>query len=350
VSERVEDKRTPISCGQCGCSFQERLERAVVWPLSRKRLRRWIASVCVLLPITCLLLASGCTSRSSELPKVNQPPVIRSIILGPTPFDRRTDLIAQVDTHDPDNDVVQVRYNWYLNDQLLDSEKNPTLPASLLRRGDRVRLEAAPFDGKVAGVSRKSETIIVDNTSPSIVQVGIGLKSDERGDRLQALVDASDQDQDTPQLLYRWNKNGRVVKEGEDDFLELTEVRPHDLIVVEVSPRDHRVSGKTSRSDPYTVGNSAPKIISSPPTFIDRNRYEYAVKVDSDSDSLGFELEVAPPGMAIDKTTGNIIWDVGHVKPGVHRAKVVVTDGHGGFSFQEFEVTVAATEPSKPES
>jgi hypothetical protein len=271
--------------------------------------------------------------------------------LGPTPFDRRTNLIAQVDTHDPDNDIVQVRYSWYLNDQLLDSEKNPTLSASLLKRGDRVRLEASPFDGKVSGDSRKSETITVDNTPPSIVQVGIGLKSDERGDRLQALVDASDQDQDIPHFLYRWTKNGRVIKEGEENFLELTEVRPHDLVVVDVRPRDHQVAGKISRSDPYTVGNSAPQIVSSPPMSIDRNRYEYAVKaVDSDSDSVRFQLEVAPPGMAIDKTTGSIVWDVGHAKSGVHRVKVVVTDEQGGFSYQEFELTVEAPEPSKPAS
>ncbi len=164
-------------------------------------------------------------------------------------------------------------------------------------------------------------------------------------------MDASDPDQDIPQFLYRWNKNGRIIKEGEEDFLELTEVRPHDLVVVDVMPRDHQVAGKISRSDPYTVGNSAPKIVSSPSTFIDHNRYEYAVKVvDSDSDSVNFQLEVAPPGMAIDKTTGNIVWDVGHVRPGVHKAKVVVTDEQGGSSFQEFELTVAPTEPSKPGS
>jgi hypothetical protein len=271
--------------------------------------------------------------------------------LGPTPFNRQTDLIAQVNTHDPDNDTVQVRYHWYLNDQVVDGEKSPTLSASLLKQGDRVYLEAVPFDGKIAGVSRKSETITVDNTPPSITQVGIGLKSDERGDRLQALVDASDHDQDIPQFLYRWTKNGRVVKEGEEDFLELTEVRPQDLVVVDVRPRDQHATGKVSRSDPYTVGNSAPKIVSSPPTSIDRTRYEYIVKaVDSDSDSVSFQLEVAPPGMAIDQTTGHIVWDIGLVKPGVHRVKVVATDEQGGFSFQEFELTVAAPERSKPES
>jgi hypothetical protein len=305
---------------------------------------------CVLLSIACFF-TSGCTSKSNESQKVNQPPVIRSIILGPTTFDRRTDLIAQVDSHDPDNDIVQVRYSWYLNDQLVDSEKNPTFPASLLKRGDRVHLEALPFDGKVAGASRKSEIITVNNTPPSIIQVGIGLKSDERGDRLQALVDASDQDQDIPQFLYRWTKNGRIIKESEEDFLELTEVRPHDLVVVDVRPRDHQVAGKISRSDSYMVGNSSPKIVSSPPTSIDHNRYEYAVKaVDSDSDSVTFQLEVAPPGMAIDKTTGHIVWDAGHMKSGVHRVKVVARDEQGGFSFQEFELTVAGAEPPQPKS
>lgn len=271
--------------------------------------------------------------------------------MGPTPFDRQTDLIAQVNTHDPDNDIVQIRYHWYLNDQVIDGEKSPSLSASLLKRGDRVRLEAVPFDGKIAGASQKSETIAVDNAPPLIAQVGIGLKSDEQGDRLQALVDASDHDQDTPQFLYRWTKNGRVVKEGDQDFLELTEVRTKDVVVVEVRPHDHHVVGKISRSDPYLVGNNAPKIISSPPTSINRNGYEYAVKVvDSDSDLVHFQLEVAPSGMTIDRTTGNIVWNSGHVTPGVHRVKVVATDEQGAFAFQEFELTVAAAEPSKSQS
>lgn len=335
---------------QCGCSSQACLGRTAVPSHSWKRLRRGIESICVLLTIISLPVP-GCTSRSSEPPKANQPPAIHSIVLGPTPFNRQTDLIAQVNTHDPDNDTVQVRYHWYLNDQAVDGEKSPTLSASLLKQGDRVYLEAVPFDGKIAGASRKSETITVDNTPPSITQVGIGLKSDERGDRLQVLVDASDHDQDIPQFLYRWTKNGRVVKEGEEDFLELTEVRPKDLVVVDVRPRDQHATGKVSRSDPYTVGNSAPKIVSSPPTSIDRTRYEYIVKaVDSDLDSVSFQLEVAPPGMAIDQKTGHIVWDIGLVKPGVHRVKVVATDEQGGFSFQEFELTVAAPERSKPES
>ncbi|CUS37155.1 conserved hypothetical protein [Candidatus Nitrospira nitrificans] len=346
----MQTKGTPTSCNLYGCFSQAYLRKTIVWSYSWKRLRRGVGAVCVLLTIISLPV-SGCTSRSSEPSKANQPPVIHSIVLGPTPFDRQTDLIAQVNTQDLDSDIVQVRYHWYLNDQVIEGEKSPTLSASLLKRGDRVHLEAVPFDGKVSGSSRTSEVITVGNTPPLIAQVGIGVNSDERGDRLQALVDASDHDQDTPQFLYRWIKNGRVVKEGEEDFLELTEVRPHDLVVVEVRPRDTQAAGKMSRSDPYTVGNSAPKIVSSPPMSINHNRYEYVVKaVDPDSDSVHFQLEVAPPGMAIDQTTGNILWDTGYVKPGVHRVKIVATDEQGGFSFQEFELTIATAETPKPES
>jgi len=346
----MQDRERNSPAGKCSSPSQEDWGMAAASSFSWYQARKWRRPVCVVLSAAWLLVP-GCTSKSSESPRVNQPPVIRSITLGPTPFDRRTDLIAQIDSHDVDDDLVQIRYYWYLNDQLIDSEKSPTLSGSLLKRGDQVRLEAVPFDGKIAGARLKSETITVDNTPPSIVQVGIGMKSDEQGDRLQALVDAYDRDRDIPQFLYRWTKNGRVIKEGEEDFLVLTEVRPQDLVVVEVKPRDHQVVGKVARSDPYMVGNSAPKIISSPPTFAAQNRYEYAVKaIDSDSDSVNFRLEVAPSGMVIDKATGNIVWDMKYVKPGMHRVKVAVTDEQGGFSFQEFELTVAASVPSKQES
>ncbi len=295
----------------------------------------------VLLALLIGAVQSACNPHSPDAQKINHPPLIKSITLGPVPFDLRSDLTAQVETEDPDNDVVQVRYHWFLNDHPIGSDQTPVLSASLLKRGDRVRLEAVPFDGTVSGTIVRSELIEVRNTPPSIAQIGIGLKPSEHGDALHALVDATDRDHDSAQLLYRWHRNGRVIKEGEESFLDLTEVHSRDEIVLEVVPKDEQSSGKAVRSDPYVVGNRSPRIVSLPPAPHTRDRYEYMVTAtDPEGDPIVYDLETGPPAMTINKTTGQLLWNMTPVPGGRYRVKVVVTDGQGGTAFQEFDLTV----------
>jgi hypothetical protein len=305
----------------------------------------WIALIIL---VTISMSFVGCTSKSADSRKANSPPIIKSIVLGPVPYDLRADLTAEVQTQDADDDIVQVQYHWFLNDQPIGEKTSPVLSASLLKQGDHIRLEAMPFDGKVLGTVMRSELIEVGNTPPAIAQVGIGLKRSDQGDRLQALVSAVDRDHDGVQFRYRWRRNGSMVKEGADDYLDLTEVHSGDEVVLEVIPADDVASGKSVRSDPYLIENSPPKIISTPPTPNARDRYEYAVKaIDSDGDSMSYELEVAPQAMVIDKVSGLLSWNMSHVPGGTHRVKIVVSDGRGGAGYQDFDIALPS-QASKP--
>jgi len=109
--------------------------------------------------------------------------------------------------------------------------------------------------------------------------------------------------------------------------------------------------GKAVRSESVYVGNSPPKIVSAPADLVGRERYEYRVKaVDADGDPLSFLLEVAPPGMVIDKETGQLVWQIPPEQLGSHRVRIVAEDGQGGKAFQEFDFTLPASgKPAKPE-
>jgi hypothetical protein len=61
---------------------------------------------------------------------------------------------------------------------------------------------------------------------------------------------------------------------------------------------------------------------------------------DPDGDALLYGLETAPPGMAIDATSGLVSWTVSSELAGTHRVKISVEDGQGGVAWQEFEISI----------
>lgn len=92
-----------------------------------------------------------------------------------------------------------------------------------------------------------------------------------------------------------------------------------------------------------TILNSAPAITSVPPSKIEKGRFVYAVTAnDPDGDRLTYALEVAPPGMKIDKVTGRIEWPLSGKLAGNHKIRVTATDGDNAKAFQEFDLTFSA--------
>ena len=118
--------------------------------------------------------------------------------------------------------------------------------------------------------------------------------------------------------------------------------------MVEVTARDHEAFASPVRSVPIVLGNSPPRIISSPAALTNKERYEYLVQSkDVDGDTLTYGLETAPPGMSIDKITGQVTWYVTPGLAGTHRVKVLVEDGQGGMAWQEFEVVIPSDAQSQ---
>ena len=90
--------------------------------------------------------------------------------------------------------------------------------------------------------------------------------------------------------------------------------------------------------------NSAPVITSVAPTTASEGAaYSYAVAAtDADGDPLSYSLIVAPAGMTVDASTGNIRWTPGYDQAGIHTVTVHVSDGIDAVT-QTYSVTVANT-------
>jgi hypothetical protein len=216
----------------------------------------------------------------------------------------------------------------------------------MLQRGDLVTVDLVPTKGSVQGAHYLAGPVVVGNSPPVVTNLFIERPADPHAPVL-AKMDASDADRDEMQFDFRWLRNDKVVKQGLEDTLDTTGFQAKDILEVEVIPRDQSSVGKAVRSDRVYVGNSPPKIVSAPADLIGRERYEYRVKaVDADGDSLSFLLEIAPPGMVIDKETGQLVWQIPPEQHGSHRVRIIAEDGQGGKASQEFDFALPA--PGKP--
>lgn len=291
-----------------------------------------------------LVMTGGCTGRTGEMPRVNHPPVIRSVTLGPTALGTPGNVVAQVDAFDEDGEIVTLRYHWTVNGASAGDDTRPVLSLDSVKRGDQISVDVVPSDGHVEGAAMHAGPVPVGNSVPAVARVVVELDESAQPAVVKALVEGHDVDADPITYGYRWFKNDRVVQEGEGSSYRLADLAVQDRVVVEVTPSDGSGMGKPARSEAYVVGNRSPRIVSTPPGKALDGRYEYRVQaVDTDGDPLSYELEQAPRGMTIQRETGTLVWPAIHVSGGTHHIRVIATDGRGGRAYQEFDLVLETT-------
>lgn len=292
------------------------------------------------------LVFLGCTPESSEVGAAiknlpNHPPSVRVAMILPNPIVLGEPVRVHADGNDPDGDPVTFRQQWFVNGKPVPDETGTTLSSSMLMRDDRVSVEVVPLDGRTEGAPFRAEQV-VGNSLPVVTRVTLEPTQLQIGSHIQAKAEASDADRDEIRFTFKWWRNGTLVKEGTEDVLDTAGFARKDTIVVEATPRDEAGQGKPFAVDPVVIGNSPPRIVSTPSSAIAQGSYEYTVQAkDLDGDSLSYALETAPPGMTMEKATGKILWPIAPDLNGTHRVRVVVEDGEGGSAFQEFELTLA---------
>lgn len=305
--------------------------------------------VCALsINVSCTGSSSG-TGNGSAPAKGNQPPTITAAKILNDPIPLTGPVEVQVDALDPEREAVSFYYQWYVNNIPFTGQTNATLPAKLLRRGQSVFVEIIPSDGVNKGHPYRTKSVEVGNTSPKVVAVLLTPQTARTGDKLEAQVEASDPDHDGIDLTYKWFRNDEVIKEGDQSFLDTTGFSTQDKIMVEVTANDPSIAGNSLKSEPFVLGNSAPKIVSTPPMSSAEDRFDYPVKAtDPDGDQLTYQLEAAPPGMMISPEFGHIAWQIPSNQAGTFHIKVVAKDGHGGMATQEFDLRLTSTGLTEP--
>ena len=276
--------------------------------------------------------------------KNNHPPTVRLVTIVPNPLILAGPITAHVAADDPDGTEPSKRYQWIVNGVSVLGATEHELHTNHVKRGDTIALEVVASDGQLESAPYRTEPITVMNTPPIVSRVTIGADSNEKGGRVLAKVEALDPDQDDIQYVYRWWRNDKQVQEGEENVLDTTGFGRKDIVAVEVVARDQDATAAPARSVPIVLGNSPPQILSSPATLTNREQYEYVVQAkDVDGDSINYGLETGPPGMTIDKSTGQVTWKLIPGVAGTHRVKIMAEDGQGGTAWQEFELSIPST-------
>jgi hypothetical protein len=301
----------------------------------------------------------GCSSSSQDGSVVgdgtrsNHPPTVRLVTIVPNPLSLVGSITAHVAADDPDGTEPTKRFQWIINGVPVLGATGFELKPDQVKRGDQVALEVIASDGQVDSAPFLTEPVTVVNTPPIVSHVTVEAESPEKDNRIVARVEAVDPDRDEIHYHYRWWRNDKQVKEGEENVLDTTGFGRKDIVVVEVIARDQDTAAMPVRSTPSALGNSPPQIVSAPAALTNREQYEYVVQAkDVDGDSVTYGLETGPPGMTIDKATGLVNWKVMPGIAGTHRVKVMADDGQGGTAWQEFELSIPSTaqSPTHPPS
>lgn len=304
------------------------------------------------LPLLALvaIMCWGCSSSPQDgsavsgATKNNHAPVVRLVTIVPSPLILAGPITAHVMADDPDGTEPTKRFQWYVNGTPVLGATGPELDPVQARRGDQVALEVVAADGESESVPYRTAPVLVVNTPPLVSHVTVEADASGKGSRVVAKVDAVDPDRDEIHYTYRWWQNDKQVKEGEEGVLDTTGFGRKDVVVVEVTARDQETAAAPVRSAPSALGNSPPLIVSNPAALTNREQYEYVVQAtDVDGDTVTYGLETGPPGMTIDKSTGQVMWKVIPGVPGTHRVKIMAEDGQGGIAWQEFELSIPST-------
>lgn len=127
----------------------------------------------------------------------NKPPRIVSVLVNPK-FPVLGDTISvEVNSEDPDGDIVSLEYKWFKNGQELKEATDKLKLTEDFKRGDKIVLKIIPYDGKEKG--NPGEAIIVVGNSPPIINTSSApLKIENR--RFTYQIKAEDPDGDP--LIY----------------------------------------------------------------------------------------------------------------------------------------------------
>ena len=123
--------------------------------------------------------------------------------------------------------------------------------------------------------------------------------------------------------------------------MERARFKKGDSISVTIVPDDREIMGAPKKSEPVKISNSAPAIVSSPPTSIEGTKYLYQVKAnDPDNDPIAFTLKSGPKGMKIDPKSGLLQWQIHKEDKGTHSIEIEVSDSEGARSYQQYTLAI----------
>ena len=203
----------------------------------------------------------------------NRPPELQDVLIyAPSGASIRagTTLECSVVVTDPDESELQIDYLWMNGANILDinrglsetSVSEFTLSEYNAARGDSIVCQATVYDPHQGVVEAQSSEIIVVNTAPELLSVGISPSAPNSQDTISCLPISQDIDGDTITHNFIWTINQNVVQAGTESTLE-GPFSSRDEIVCSVTVSDGQSYDPIGNSLEVgvTIQNTPPEII-----------------------------------------------------------------------------------------
>lgn len=239
--------------------------------------------------------------------------------------------------------IGSASYRWVRNGETVVGETGDRLGRGGFGKGDQIEVIAA-----VDGV-KMSYGVTIGNSPPSATKISFSPERVGAGVDVTATVEGKDPDAgDTVGFRYQWIINGHDAPMQTDRVIKGYLIKRDDTVALRVTPYDGTEDGDPMTSLAVIVGNSAPRITSTPPREFSARTYTYQVTaLDPDGDAVRFSLTKSPAGMKIG-ADGKIEWPLKQEYRGGYEVSVEADDGHGGKAAQEFNITLGASGGDKP--
>ncbi len=185
------------------------------------------------------------------------PTVTSALILPGAPKEADTITVTPNGWSDDDGDTEGYQYAWYVGGAFVSSASS--ISGSTFNAGVTVSLELTPWDGEQSGAPVTSNTVIVQNTPPTVTSVSISPATAYSNTDLTAVPSGwSDPDPaDSEGYVYQWNVAGSPT--GPDDVaLDDSFFVKGSPVTVTITPDDGSAQGSPVTSGSVTILNSAP--------------------------------------------------------------------------------------------
>ena len=246
-------------------------------------------------------------------------PAVDSVVIGNLPPEVEVslpelqgsgyDLVATVETSDPDGDEVLVEASWTVDDGDA-SVTGLEVPALLLETGQTWTILARASDGE--SWAETTASVLVGNAQPVVTEVV--LSPDPATVEDTFTVTAEVEDDDSPTVVYDWYVNNELVVADGGDSLSAEGFEKHDQVAVLVTASDDLQSSEPRSSNVVRIANSPPVA----PTLVFTPEEPHAGHddlvcridtegTDADGDELSYDFGWSVEGVATsaDTTTLN---------------------------------------------
>ena len=163
--------------------------------------------------IQCMVTATDSASEQNtstdDVIIDNNPPVISSLQLSPSPLYTDDTPTVSISASDPDGQAINISYSWSVDGQVVQTGTQTTLASSFFSKDQVVLVEATVDDGSASTV--QSTNITCENTPPEVPGISLTPVAPLEGvdDLVCSLTTASsDIDGDSITYDFSWTVNG----------------------------------------------------------------------------------------------------------------------------------------------